>query len=53
MYHIHEYKEALDRGEHPKGIRVTQGDDISKTIEWIDPVVARERMKDPEPDPRF
>jgi hypothetical protein len=53
MYHIQEYKEALDRGEHPKGIRVTQGDDISKTIEWVDPVIARERMKDPEPDPRF
>lgn len=53
MYHIQEYKEALEKGERPKGIRVTIGGDIQKTVEWIDPVVCEERMKDPEPDPRY
>ena len=53
MYHIQEYKEAMDKGERPKGIRVSHGGDISKTIEWIDPVICKERMEDPEPDPRY
>ena len=52
MYHIQEYAEAIARGEIPKGIKVTNvnSDDI---IEILDPVVVRERMKDPEPDPRY
>lgn len=53
MYHIQEYKEAINRGEHPKGIRVTQGGDPNRTLEWLDPVVAKERMADPDPDPRY
>lgn len=53
MYHIQEYKEAMEKGQKPKGIRVTQGGDINKTIEWIDPVICKERMADPEPDPRY
>lgn len=53
MYHIQEYKEALEKGEHPKGIRVTVGGDINKTEEWVNEYILRERMKDPEPDPRY
>ena len=53
MYHIQEYKEALEKGEKPKGIRVSIGGDINKTVEWLDPVICKERMKDPEPDPRY
>lgn len=53
MYHIQEYKEAIDRGEHPKGIRISVGGDISKTKEWLDPIIVKERMEDPEPDPRY
>lgn len=53
MYHIQEYKEALNNGEKPKGIRVTRGGDIQQTIEWVDPVILKERMSDPEPDPRY
>ena len=53
MYHIQEYREAIDRGEKPKGVRVTRGGDINQTIEWVDPYILSERMKDPEPDPRY
>lgn len=53
MYHIQEYKEAIEKGEKPKGIRVTQGGDISKTVEWVDPIIISERMRDPDPDPRY
>ena len=53
MYHIQEYKEAIERGEKPKGIRVSIGGNPANTIEWIDPVICQERMKDPEPDPRY
>ena len=53
MYHIQEYKDALERGERPKGIRVTNGGDISNTVEWVQPEILQERMKDPEPDPRY
>lgn len=53
MYHIQEYREAIDRGEQPQGIRVTVGGDISKTVEWVNEYAMRERMKDPEPDPRY
>lgn len=53
MYHIQEYKEAVEKGEKPKGVRVSIGGDESKTIEWVDPYILRERMRDPEPDPRY
>ena len=53
MYHIQEYKEALEHGENPKGIRVSKYGNINETIEWVDPVICRERMKDDEPDPKY
>ena len=53
MYHIQEYKEANEKGEHPKGIRVTRGGDINQTIEWVQPEVLQDRMADPDPDPRY
>ena len=53
MYHIQEYKEDLEKGEHPKGIRVSRGGDINQTIEWIQPEILRDRMEDPDPDPRY
>ena len=53
MYHIQEYKEAIEKGEKPKGIRVTMGGDPARTIEWVDPYILKERMADPEPDPRY
>ena len=53
MYHIQEYREAIDRGEIPKGIRVTQWGDPEKTLEWIDEYTLRQRMTDPEPDPKY
>ena len=53
MYHIQEYREALERGEKPKGIRVTNIGNEEETVEIVDPYIVKERMKDPEPDPRF
>jgi len=54
MYHIQEYKEAIEHGEIPKGIRVTKWDDPSQaTLEIVGEYTVRERMKDPEPDPRY
>lgn len=53
MYHIQEYKEAIDRGEAPKGIRVTKWGNPADTIEWVDEFIVRERMKDQEPDPKY
>lgn len=53
MYHIQEYKEAIEKGEHPKGIRVSQYGNIKNTIEWVDPVILADRMQDPPPDPRY
>ena len=52
MYHIQEYREAIERGEQPKGIRVTKGDS-DEVLEWVGEYTLRERMKDPEPDPRY
>lgn len=54
LYLIQEYREAIDRGEHPEGIRVVMtGDPEQKTVEVVGPYTLRERMKDPEPDPRY
>lgn len=52
MYHIQEYKEAIDRGEKPKGIKMTSLSD-GKELGYADPIVVEEKMKDPEPDPRY
>ena len=56
-YMIQEYAEALrdpkiQKDKKPTKIRVVNtrtGDDV----EWIDEWMAQERMKDPEPDPRY
>lgn len=54
MYHIQEYREAIEKGEHPKGIRVSMWDDPKQAcIEVVGEYTLRERMKDPEPDPRY
>lgn len=53
MYHIQEYREAIDRGEHPKGIRVTKWGNENETLEYVGEYTVRERMKDPEPDPKY
>lgn len=53
MYHIQDYKEAIEKGENPKGIRVTRGGNLSNTVEFIDPVICRMRMEDTDPDPRY
>lgn len=53
MYHIQEYKEAIEKGEHPKGIRVSQGGNINQTLEWVQPEILQDRMADPDPDPRY
>ena len=54
IYHIQEYREAIDRGEQPAGIRVTKWNDpTQKTVEIVGEYTVRERMKDPEPDPRY
>ena len=53
FYHIQEYREACDKGEHPKGIRVSKWSNLDETIEVVDPVILQERMRDPEPDPRY
>ena len=53
LYYIQEYAEAVERGEKPKGIKVAYTNDTDHILEVLDPVVVRERMKDPEPDPRY
>ena len=52
FYHIQEYREAIERGDRPEGIRVSRsgGDD---TLEVVGEYTLRERMKDKEPDPRY
>ena len=50
MYHIQEYKEAVEKGERPKGIRVTDG---VQELGYIGEYTLRELMKDDEPDPRY
>lgn len=52
IYHIQEYKEALARGEKPKGIRMTKVGNGTE-IGYKDPVIVAELMKDPDPDPRY
>ena len=57
MYMIQEYKEKLNdpsipQDKKPKKIRIFKTD--GKTfVGEADPELIRERMKDPEPDPRY
>ena len=53
MYHIQEYKEAIERGEKPEGIKVSYTCKPDDIIEVVGEYTLRERMKDPEPDPRY
>ena len=52
LYHIQDYKEAIDRGEHPKGIKMTR---LSNGAElgYADEYTVEKRMQDPAPDPRY
>lgn len=50
MYHIQEYREKHEKGEHPQGIRVTNG---TQEKGYIGEYALRELMMDPEPDPRY
>ena len=57
MYHIQEYYEALHdpkipKDQKPTQIRITNyktGEDLG----YVDEVFVAEKMKDPEPDPRY
>ena len=51
MYMIQEYREAIDRGEHPVGINIHDGN--GNHIGVIGEYALREKMRDPEPDPRY
>lgn len=53
IYYIQTYREAVDKGENPKGISVANMAEPDKIIEVVDPYIVQERMKDPEPDPRY
>ena len=53
MYHIQEYREAIDRGEKPEGIKVSSWGKPDDILEVVGEYTVRERMKDPEPDPRY
>lgn len=57
LYHIQEYKEALNDPKIPKNskptkIRMTKVSDGS-LIGWEDPFIVKKKMKDPPPDPRY
>lgn len=54
IYYIQEYREAMDRGEHPDGIAYgTWGDPQHARTGTISEYALREKMKDPDPDPRY
>ena len=56
MYHIQEYYEAMHNPRIPKDkplqIRMTRVSD-GKELGWADEWLVAEKMKDPEPDPRY
>ena len=52
LYHIQEYREKIDAGETPEGIRMTNAKQ-DKELGYIKDYVLRELMKDIEPDPRY
>lgn len=57
MYMIQEYKEAQDdpmipKNQKPAKIRVCRISDGS-LVEMVAPEIVEERMKDPEPDPKY
>lgn len=57
MYHIQEYKEALDNpkisaDKKPTKIRMTRISD-GKELGWEDAYIVEQKMKDPPVDPRY
>lgn len=50
IYMIQEYREKIEAGEKPAGIRVYDGENHISTIGEMK---LRELMEDPEPDPRY
>lgn len=49
VYFIQEYKELIDKGERPVGIRYQTIDGVE---DHISEAKLRAKMKDPEPDPK-
>lgn len=56
-YMIQEYAEAIRDPKIPKDRKPTKirvvSNKTGNDVEWIDEWMAQERMKDPEPDPRY
>lgn len=57
LYHIQEYADALHNPKIPKDkkptkIRMTRLS-TGEEIGWVDEYTVAEKMKDPEPDPRY
>ena len=57
VYHIQEYQEALKNPKIPKdqkptAIRMTDMK-TGKELGWADEYLVAQKMKDPEPDPRY
>lgn len=62
LYHIQDYKEAIDKGEKPKGIRISSlteteigpdGNIVPKDLGYATEEQVEAKMKDPEPDPKY
>ena len=57
IYLIQEYKEKMDdptipKDKKPKKIRIVAMDGVTE-LGAVEPEIAEERMKDPEPDPKY
>ncbi len=57
MYHIQDYAEAMHdpkipADKKPTKIKMTRIKDGTE-IGWLEPELVAEKMKDPEPDPRY
>ena len=52
LFHVQEYKEALDRGEHPAGIRVTNIAGDEELGVWSE-IRCQDEMRDPDIDPKY
>ena len=52
MYLIQDYKDALAKGENPKGVKMISLADGSD-LGTADPILVEQRMKDPDIDPKY
>ena len=57
LYHIQDYKEALDdpkipKDQKPTKIKMSKVSD-GTVIGWEDPIIVAKKMQDPPPDPRY